>query len=136
MRRRETAAAVLAIAIAASLLSFRPIYEPDLWWHLAQGREDAAGRLVRTNLFSFTTPEYRQHYTPWLFDVAVYASWTIARGAGIQVLQSLLLALTLALLAVACRIRASVSGAAVVLLVWITGSSFSTCCHSNVFLLP
>ena len=61
MRRR--AALCLAIAAGAAVLSFRPIYEPDLWWHLAQGREDAAGRLVRSNVFSFTYPDYRQAYT-------------------------------------------------------------------------
>ena len=67
-----TRAAVLACSLAAAaLLSFRPIYEPDLWWHLAQGRENAAGHLVRTNLFSFTYPDYRQPYNSWLFDSRV-----------------------------------------------------------------
>ena len=55
--------------LAAAILSCRPIYEPDLWWHLAQGREDVSGHLVRTNVFSFTYPDYRQRYTPWLFDI-------------------------------------------------------------------
>ena len=32
--------------------------------------------------------------------------------------------------------RGSVSGCALVLLVWMTGSSPSTCCHSNDFLRP
>lgn len=109
---------LLAAAVAAAaVLSYRPIYEPDLWWHLAQGREDAAGRLVRTNLFSFTYPEYPQPYTPWLFDTAVYAAWTRAGGGGVQTLQMLLLAATLLLAYTACRVRAPGWSAASVLAV-------------------
>ena len=63
------------IAAGAAILSFRPIYEPDLWWHLSQGREDVSGHLVRTNVFSFTYPDYRQRFTPWLFDSVAYLSW-------------------------------------------------------------
>lgn len=103
---RATALVVLAVAAGAVILSFRPIYEPDLWWHLAQGRENAAGRLVRTNVFSFTHPDYRQRFTPWLFDTAAYLAWAAAGGAGIQALQMLLLTLTLLLLYFACRARA------------------------------
>jgi hypothetical protein len=110
--------AVLPVAAAAaSLLSFRPIYEPDLWWHLAHGREDAAGRLVRANIFSFQYPDYRQQYTSWLFDTAAYASWQAAGGAGVQLLQTFLLALTLIFLYRACRERAPAWSAASVLLV-------------------
>jgi len=105
----------LAIAAAAAILSFRPIYEPDLWWHLAQGREDAAGRLVRTNVFSEAYAGYRQHFTPWLFDTLVYGVWTIAGGAGIQIVQLVCLAGTLLLLFQACRARAPAWSAAAVL---------------------
>ena len=53
-----TRAAVLACSLAAAaLLSFRPIYEPDLWWHLAQGRENAAGHLVNG---AFSLPQALQ----------------------------------------------------------------------------
>jgi hypothetical protein len=37
-----------------------------------QGREAAAGKLLRTNLFGAMQPDYEQAYTPWLFDVGVY----------------------------------------------------------------
>jgi hypothetical protein len=85
---------VIVCSAAAALLSFRGIYEPDLWWHLAQGREDFGGAIVRSNLFSFTFPDYRQHYTSWLFDVAAHLAWTGAGGLGIQILQAMLLAAT------------------------------------------
>ena len=102
-----TRAAVLACSLAAAaLLSFRPIYEPDLWWHLAQGRENAAGHLVRANLFSFTYPGYRQPYNSWLFDLACYLAWQGLGATGIQVLQGVFITLTLVTLFAACRIRA------------------------------
>jgi hypothetical protein len=103
---RPSTPIVVAILVGAAILSFRPIYEPDLWWHLAHGREDVSGRIVRTNVFSFTFPDYRQRYTTWLFDSTAYLAWTLGGGAGIQVLQAFLLTLTLLLLYGACRIRA------------------------------
>jgi len=111
-----TRAAVLAVSIAAAaLLSFRPIYEPDLWYHLAHGREAAAGHIVRSNFFSFTWPEYRQQYTSWLFDLSAYLSWRGGGAIGIQLFQALLLAVTFVTLFAACRIRAPAWSAAAVL---------------------
>jgi hypothetical protein len=111
-----TRALLLISAIAAAaILSFRPIYEPDLWWHLAHGRQNLAGHIVRTNLFSFTYPDYRQRYTSWLFDTGSFAAWQIAGPAGIQAGQALLLTAALLLLFAACRVRAPVWSAAAVL---------------------
>ena len=114
---RRSATAVVLIAAGAAILSFRPIYEPDLWWHLSQGREDVRGHLVRTNVFSFTYPDYRQRFTPWLFDSVAYLSWAAAGAIGIQALQTLLIALTLLLLYFACRARAPDWAVAAVLFV-------------------
>lgn len=112
---RRAAAVTLAVAACAAVLSFRPIYEPDLWWHLAHGRENAAGRIVHTNVFSLTYPDYRQQYTSWLFDTAAFLAWTGAGGIGIQLLQGVLLALTFALTYRACRTRAPAWSWAVIL---------------------
>jgi hypothetical protein len=114
---RELTIAVIAIAAVSAFLSFRGVYEPDLWWHLAQGREDAEGRLVRTNVFSFNYPDYRQQYTSWLFDVAVYLAWTAGRDAGVQCLQAVIIALTLWLIYAACRRRAGPAATAAVMTV-------------------
>ena len=109
-----------ALFAAAGLISFRSTYEPDLWWHLAQGRETAAGHLVRTNLFSFAYRDYPQSYTSWLFDLVAYGLWTRAGAAGIQAAQALLLAATLGAVAAACRVRASTASAiAVCLFGWL-----------------
>ena len=96
---------------AGGLLSFRSMYEPDLWWHLAQGREAAGGHLVRTNLFSFVYPGYPQPYTSWLFDLGGYVLWTRAGPAALQAVQALLIAATLGAIALACRIRSSAAAA-------------------------
>jgi hypothetical protein len=104
---KAMSAGALAMLAGAVVVSFRPAYEPDLWWHLAQGREAASGTLVRTNLFSFLYRDYPQHYTSWLFDLGSYFLWTRAGGAALQMVQALLIAAALGLTALACRVRAS-----------------------------
>jgi len=105
--RKTLWAAVLAAA--ACLISFRSTYEPDLWWHLAHGRETAAGHFIRTNLFSAAYRDYPQPYTSWLFDLASYMVWTRSGAAGIQALQALLIAMSLGVIAAACRVRSSLA---------------------------
>ena len=111
MRRQLYVLWPLALLGAAGLISLRGTYEPDLWWHLAQGRETAAGHLVRTNLFSFAYRDYPQPYTSWLFDLGAYALWTRTGPAGLQAVQALLIAGTLGVVAAACRMRASMASA-------------------------
>ena len=119
--RSDPSIAAAAIGAAAIVLSFRPIYEPDLWWHLAHGRETAAGRFVRSNLFSYAYGDYRQHYTSWLFDTTAYLSWQAAGPLGIQLIQAVLLALTFALVFLACRIRSAGAGNSAIAAVLLVG---------------
>jgi hypothetical protein len=116
VRLRTALLCSLAIA-AAVLLTFRGIYEADLWWHLAQGRENAAGRLVRTNVFNFIYSDYPQPYTPWLYDLAGYGAWQLAEGVGIQLLHGALVALTFVLVYLACRERAPAAAALAILVI-------------------
>lgn len=109
-RRRAVRAALVLLGLGASgLVSFRWCYEPDLWWHLAQGREIAAGALPRTNLFSFTHPDYGQPSTSWLFDLGGFALWQAGGAAGIQLGQAAIVFATLVLLFAACRQRSGVA---------------------------
>lgn len=108
-QRLTVAAAVLLGVLASVGLSFRWTYEPDLWWHLAQGREIAAGNLPRTNLFSFTHPDFPQPSTSWLFDLGAYALWQLGGAVGIQLGQTIVVFLTLALLFAACRQRCGIT---------------------------
>ena len=114
--RRGAAAAGFALVVlaGAALVSFRATYEPDLWWHLAHGREVASGHFVRTNLFSFAYRDYPQSYTSWLFDLGSYVLWTRASPTALQFAQALAIALTLWVVAAACRIRSSVAATAAV----------------------
>lgn len=111
LRTTRAAAAAFAAAVvcAAALVSFRATYEPDLWWHMAHGREMAAGHIVRTNLFSFTWPDYPQPYTSWLFDLGSYVLWTCLGPAAVQAAQAATVALTLWVVAAACRVRSSMA---------------------------
>jgi hypothetical protein len=106
----------IALGVAALLVSARGAYEPDLWWHLAQGRENAHGRLVRTNTFGVLDADYPQPYTSWLFDTLAFAAWSAGGGAGVQLLQALVVALALGLTFKACRLRGPVVASTAVLL--------------------
>ena len=99
---------VLAIAAASALVSFRSVYEPDLGWHLAQGRENLSGRLVRTNVFSFTYPDYRQPYTSWLAETSAYVAWRLGGDAAIQALEAVTVAAALAFIYLGCRVQSTV----------------------------
>lgn len=106
------AAALVALAFAAAaVLSFHWMYEPDLGWHLAQGREIAAGNLLKTNFFSWTYPNYRQLYLSWLFELGAFWVWKGGGAAGIQIAQAVVIGLTLIIVYLACRRRAPVSAA-------------------------
>jgi hypothetical protein len=105
---------VVAALAASAVVSFRWCYEADLWWHLAHGREIAAGTLPRVNLFSFTHPDFPQPSISWLFDLGVYGLWQAAGATGIQLGQTLVLFATLALLFAACRVRSDVAVSAAV----------------------
>ena len=109
---------IVAVAIAAVsiLVSFRSVYEPDLGWHLAQGRENFYGRLIRSNVFSYTYPDYRQRYTSWLTETSAYAAWQAGGDAAIQTLEALTVAAALALVYLACRVQGAALPSAAILI--------------------
>jgi hypothetical protein len=115
------AAILLLIVACAVAFSFRAVYEPDLWYHLAQGRENVAGRIVRENTFSFTAPGYREHYAPWGFDASMFGAWRVMGGTGVQAVQSLLLLVTFAAVYRASRRSGPPIAAAAVLVagIWV-----------------
>lgn len=118
-RALRRAAVVLVVAGAAAALSFRAVYEPDLWYHLAQGRENLAGHIVGENTFSFNYADYRQHYAPWLFDATLYGAWAISGGAGVQTIQAIFLAAAFGLVYRSARQRGPAAAAFAVLLIGI-----------------
>jgi hypothetical protein len=115
---RRAAAALAMAVVAAVLFTFRATYDPDLFWHLAQGREVLAGRLVHTNLLSATATDLPQHYTSWGFEAALAV---VAGPAGdaswirVQLFQCVLIAAALLMLYASARVRSSRSAALAVL---------------------
>jgi hypothetical protein len=97
---------VTGVVALSAVVSFRSVYEPDLGWHLAHGRENLSGRLVRTNVFSSTAPDYRQRYTSWLSETAAYIAWRAGGDVGLQTLQASAIAGALTLTYLACRLSA------------------------------
>ena len=103
-----SAVLILLAVLAGVVLSFHWMYEPDLGWHLAQGREIASGHFVKTNLFSWTEPNYPQPFQSWLFEFAAFGLSNLGGAAALQIGQAVVIALTLILVYLACRYRSSV----------------------------
>ena len=114
-RLAAVAAAVVAIA-ASAVFTFRPTYDPDLFWHLAQGRHDVQSGLVRANIFSAAHASYPQHYTSWGFEVVQYFAEHSLGLLGVQVFQWVLLSAAFAMLYAAARTKGSRAVAFTILL--------------------
>jgi hypothetical protein len=70
-----TAGLAALLAFVAGL-ALRPMAESDLFFHLAAGREILRRHgLPRTNLFSFTYPDYPDLDTSWLAEVGAAAAY-------------------------------------------------------------
>ena len=67
----------LAIAIMVSLIIVcYPITDPDMYWHLAMGREMVnSGRIVQEEIFSFTHFGETFHNHEWLGQIIFYLIW-------------------------------------------------------------
>jgi hypothetical protein len=104
----RTVALLLLAMVAGLVLALHKIFESDMWWHMAQGREAAFGNLVKTNLFSGAYSSYPQLFTSWLFELGSYGSWKLGGSAGVQFEMAALLALAFILIYLACRRRSTI----------------------------
>ncbi len=90
-----------------ALVRFRLESEPDLGWHLAQGRLLAHGLWLRTNALSWTARDAPWVDTSWLFDLITFLSTRIAPALlGPKLVVAALLAAALLFLGLACDARA------------------------------
>lgn len=80
--------ALLALLLAAVFFaSYKPIADPDAFWHLAVGREIwTTGHLVRSETFSFSAPGAPWEDTEWLFHAALYPLWRVLGYNGLSAL--------------------------------------------------
>lgn len=90
---------ILFLLVSAAFLAcFKPLSDPDTYWHLALGREiwqDHA--LVRKEVFSFTDAGAPWEDTEWLFHAAAYPLWKATGDVGLRLATALLGALGVAL---------------------------------------
>jgi hypothetical protein len=105
---------VIALA-AAALFTFRPTYDPDLFYHLAHGRHDVQVGLVRANIFNSAFVSYPQHYTTWAFDVVQAGLERSLTLLGVQFFQWVFLSAAFVMLYAAARTKGSRAAALTVL---------------------
>jgi hypothetical protein len=84
-RHRIVAAAWLALAILLAVLLWRSWQGPDIFYHLAIGREVVAtGSPEPPDRVLVEQPAYRNIY--WIFQVVVYGVWKAAGPTGVSAL--------------------------------------------------
>ena len=89
-------------------------YQTDLWHHLARGRAIVErGELVDRDLFTFTVADRPLQDVNWLTQVGYHLLYEAGGLALVQVLNSLLIAVTLGWLVRLCRRRTGSDLAAV-----------------------
>ena len=78
------------LLVATFLECWKPVSDPDTYWHLAIGREIwKTGHLVRTETFSFTDAGAPWLDFEWLFHVWAYPLFKIGGETGLTVLTAL-----------------------------------------------
>ena len=118
------AVCLAATAVSMGVLYSYPLYDMDLWWHLATGRHIAeTGRLLDSDPFNFTSGTdlgLRQVLLNgyWLGQLLLYFVWVLGGEGGLQVAKVLLPVLALGLVAWgATRIHRAATGATLIVLV-------------------
>jgi hypothetical protein len=82
-------------ALAAVLLRFTPVYDPDAFWHLATGRWIVAHRAIPTvDTFSHTARGQPLRFVDALADLTLYGAWSLGGYGAVSLLAGLLGALT------------------------------------------
>lgn len=110
--------ALLAAWLCSIILVTYPIFDFDLYWHLANGREMvSAGRIISEEVFSYTHYAEKFANHEWLGQVIFYRVWDSFGPYGLLGLKLLLVALMVFLLYRTLRYQGSQSGVAALLCV-------------------
>ena len=91
--------AVLAALVFSLILVTYPVFDFDLYWHLANGREMInSGRIISQEVFSYTHPgeEFANH--EWLGQIIFYLIWSAYGAYGLLALKLLVVAAVVLLL--------------------------------------
>jgi hypothetical protein len=85
----RAALALLLGAAAGVLAATQPIADPDVFWHLATGRETFAHGIVRADVFSWTVRGASVSTDQWLGQVLMYGAFLLADWRGIAIMRVL-----------------------------------------------
>ncbi|MGC2166317.1 MAG: hypothetical protein WA632_09915 [Gallionella sp.] len=87
---------VLLVCLLSILLVTYPVFDFDLYWHLANGREMiTSGHVVDEDRFSYTHPGAAFANHEWLGQIMLYLVWTVFGVYGLLAMKLLLVALTM-----------------------------------------
>ena len=92
---------LLAGGIFGVLSTFATIGDPDLFWHLAQGRQTVTDGLARVDVFSWTVNGLPVLTDQWLGQVIWYEAYAALGWNGIILLRALLVAAIVTLIVAA-----------------------------------
>jgi hypothetical protein len=86
---RFPAIALLLGSVAGVLAATQSLSDPDMFWHLATGRETLAHGVVRTDLFSWTVRGAPVSTDQWLGQVLMYGAFALGDWWAVAVLRVL-----------------------------------------------
>ncbi len=89
----------LAVGLTVTLWCLRPMWDVDLFWHVAVGRSILDGGLPSTDLFSAVRPEAEWQTFQWAYEVLVALVDRVAGLRGLQLLHAGVIGLAFGLLA-------------------------------------
>jgi len=95
---------LLAGGIFGALSTFATVGDPDLFWHLAQGRQTVTEGLARVDTFSWSVNGLPVLTDQWLGQVIWYEAYAALGWNGIILLRALLVAAIVTLIVVAALI--------------------------------
>lgn len=95
------------VLVIAFLLASYTVRNSDFWMHLATGKKIAAGEYkffgVGNDPFGYGTESMRWVNHAWLFDLLVYAIWSVGHGTAVVVAKAMIVVLLAAVLFLTCR---------------------------------
>ncbi len=90
--------------------AMREANDPDMWWHLATGRQIVTQQEIpREDPFSYTMAGTRWYTHEWLTEVGMYALYQLGGKAALIFVAALLIALTFWLVYLQCAARPHVA---------------------------
>lgn len=91
----------VAVALVATVWCVRPLWDIDLFWHVATGRLILESGIPRTDVFSAVAPEAPWHTFQWGYQVLVAVVDRVAGLRGLQLMHASVIGLSAGVVAYA-----------------------------------